>query len=44
MSYVLSERSVNNLEGVKPTLADVVKRAIEITQTDFAVIEGLRSI
>lgn len=44
MSYSLSERSLNNLEGVKPSLVDVVKRAIEITQTDFAVIEGLRSV
>ena len=44
MAFSLSERSVNNLEGVKPTLADVVRRAIELTQTDFAVIEGLRSV
>lgn len=43
MAFRLSQRSLKNLEGVKPQLVDVVKRAIEITQTDFAVIEGLRS-
>jgi peptidoglycan L-alanyl-D-glutamate endopeptidase CwlK len=43
MSYVLSEKSARTLEGVKPQLADVVKRAIEISNIDFGVIEGLRS-
>lgn len=43
MSYVLSEKSVKTLEGVKPQLANVVKRAIEISNIDFGVIEGLRS-
>lgn len=41
--FVLSERSLKNLEGVNPTLVKVVKRAIQITNTDFAVIEGLRT-
>jgi len=43
MNYQLSERSLNNLKGVTPRLVAVVKRAIEITQQDFVVIEGLRS-
>jgi peptidoglycan L-alanyl-D-glutamate endopeptidase CwlK len=43
MAYVLSERSARTLEGVKPQLADVVRRAIEITNIDFGVIEGLRT-
>jgi peptidoglycan L-alanyl-D-glutamate endopeptidase CwlK len=43
MSYVLSKRSAQTLEGVKPQLADVVRRAIEITNIDFGVIEGLRT-
>ena len=43
MSYVLSEKSARTLEGVKPELADVVRRAIEITNIDFGVIEGLRT-
>lgn len=41
--YKLSQRSLNKLEGVKPELVDVVKRAIEITTIDFGVIEGLRT-
>ena len=41
--FVLSERSLKNLVGVKDDLVRVVKRAIEITDTDFAVIEGLRT-
>jgi peptidoglycan L-alanyl-D-glutamate endopeptidase CwlK len=43
MAYVLSEKSARTLEGVKPQLADVVRRAIEITNIDFGVIEGLRT-
>ena len=41
--FVLSERSLKNLQGVKDDLVRVVKRAIEISDTDFAVIEGLRT-
>ena len=41
--FVLSERSLKNLVGVKDDLSRVVKRAIEISDTDFAVIEGLRT-
>lgn len=43
MSYRLGKRSLSNLEGVHPDLVAVVKRAIEITKSDFVVIEGLRS-
>jgi len=43
MTYYLSERSLRRLEGVHPDLVKVVKRAIEITPVDFAVIEGLRT-
>lgn len=42
--YKLSQRSLNNLNGVHPDLIAVVKRAIEITSVDFAVIEGVRTI
>jgi len=42
-NYILSERSLQNLKGVKPDLVKVVKRAIQITSTDFMVNEGLRS-
>lgn len=41
--YNLSERSLRNLKGVDPRLVDIVHRAIEITEVDFAVIEGLRT-
>ena len=41
--FVLSDRSLKNLVGVKDDLVRVVKRAIEISDTDFAVIEGLRT-
>ena len=43
MSYILSQRSLNNLEGVNEILAEIVKRAIEITEQDFLVTEGLRT-
>lgn len=42
--YVLSQRSKNNLQGVHPDLVSVVKRAIQITEQDFTVIEGMRTI
>ena len=43
MTYSLSQRSLNNLKGVHPNLVAVVKRAIEITEQDFIVIEGVRT-
>lgn len=42
--YKLSQRSLDELNGVDPRLVAVVKRAIELTTVDFAVTEGLRSI
>ena len=41
--FVLSKLSLGRLEGVNPELVEVVKRAIEITQQDFLVVEGVRS-
>ena len=43
MPYQLGKRSLSNLEGVHPDLVAVVKRAIQITKSDFVVIEGVRS-
>lgn len=43
MSYVLSARSLRNLEGVHGDLVRVVRRAIQLTPTDFLVTEGLRT-
>lgn len=42
--YKLSQRSLNRLKGVHPDLVKVVKRAIELTEVDFTITEGLRSI
>ena len=41
--FVLGKRSLDNLNNVNTDLVRVVKRAIEITEIDFAVIEGLRT-
>ena len=41
--YKLGTRSRTRLLGVHPDLVGVVKRAIEITSTDFTVLEGLRT-
>lgn len=41
--FVLSKKSLDRLSGVHPDLVRVVKRAIEITTVDFAVLEGVRS-
>ena len=44
MSFELSGRSLNKLEGVHPTMVDTVKRAIELSKVDFGVIYGVRSL
>jgi len=41
--YKLSQRSLDRLDGVKPELVDVVKKAIELTTIDFGVVQGLRT-
>lgn len=42
-TFQLSERSKRRLVGVHPDLVKVVERAIQITDTDFTVLEGLRT-
>lgn len=44
MGFNLGIRSKANLLGVHPDLKKVVERAIQISDVDFTVIEGLRSI
>lgn len=44
MTYKFSQRSLDRMNGVHPDLVAVMKRAIQITPVDFAVLEGLRSI
>lgn len=41
--FQLGLRSSSRLVGVHPDLADVVRRAIELTEVDFTVLEGLRT-
>lgn len=43
-NFKLSSRSLENLNGVETDLQKVVHRAIEITDIDFGVIEGLRTL
>jgi peptidoglycan LD-endopeptidase CwlK len=44
MGFKLSERSLKNLEGVRPELIEVVNFAIQVTRIDFGVTEGLRTV
>ena len=44
MSFKLSTRSLDKLEGVDSSLVAVVKRAIELTKVDFGVIYGMRTV
>tara|TARA_R110000803_G_scaffold48216_2_gene100161 strand:+ start:3904 stop:4356 length:453 start_codon:yes stop_codon:yes gene_type:complete len=43
MTFKLSQRSIDRLEGVNPKLIAVVTRAIQLTTVDFGVTEGVRS-
>lgn len=43
MTYTLSQKSKDRLSGVHPDLVKVVNRAIQISEVDFAVLEGVRS-
>lgn len=44
MSITLGQRSLSRLEGVHPDLVRVVKRAAAMSDLDFTVLEGLRTI
>jgi len=41
--FKLSKRSLGRMQGVNADLVRVVKRAIEITEIDFGVTEGIRT-
>lgn len=43
-NYRLSQTSLNRLKGVHPDLVRVVMRAIAISDIDFTVLEGLRTV
>jgi peptidoglycan LD-endopeptidase CwlK len=44
MTFKLSQRSLDKLQGVDEQLVATVKLAISLTKTDFGVICGLRTI
>jgi peptidoglycan LD-endopeptidase CwlK len=44
MAFKLGRRSMERLYGVKPQLARVVEKAIELTTVDFTVLQGLRTV
>jgi peptidoglycan L-alanyl-D-glutamate endopeptidase CwlK len=44
MPFVLGSKSVAKLNGVHPDLVKVVKAAIKISEVDFTVLEGLRTL
>ncbi|HAP0139733.1 TPA: M15 family metallopeptidase [Escherichia coli] len=41
--FRFSNRSEKNLQGVKPQLVAVVRRALELSEVDFGITEGLRT-
>lgn len=43
MPFALGTRSKERLKGVHPDLVRVVERAIQLTEIDFTVTEGLRT-
>ncbi len=44
MAFGLSQQSLSKLQGVHPDLQRVVKRAIRLTEVDFRVTEGRRTL
>lgn len=43
MTFKLSARSKERLTGVHPDLVKVVNRALELSEIDFAILEGMRT-
>lgn len=44
MTFKFSKRSLSRLEGIKPELQRVAHRAIELTNIDFGITCGLRTV
>ena len=44
MTYRLGARSKQRLQGLHKDLVAVVERAIELTEVDFTVLEGMRTL
>ncbi len=43
VTYSLSAKSIQRLDGVHPALVAVVRKAISISRVDFTVLEGVRT-
>ncbi len=43
MAFKFGPRSESRLQGVHPDLVRVVRRALELSKVDFAVLEGVRT-
>lgn len=43
MSFVFGNKSNEKLASIKPQLANVVRRALELSTVDFTVLEGRRT-
>ena len=44
MTFKLSRRSLDRLEGIDERLQSVVKMAITLSKTDFGVVQGMRTL
>jgi len=44
MAFALSQRSLSKLDGVHPSMVEVVKHAITVTKVDFGVTFGVRTL
>lgn len=44
MSITLGQRSLQRLEGIHPAIVRMVKKAAAISDLDFTVLEGLRTV
>jgi hypothetical protein len=42
--FIFSQRSLKNLEGVHPDLVKVCHQALKISDLDFIITEGLRTV
>ena len=42
--YKLGKKSLKKLQGVHPELVKVVKKAIQITEVDFTITDGVRTV
>lgn len=43
MAFILSSKSLDRLQGVHPKMIAVVKRALQLSEVDFMVVEGVRT-